>query len=138
MKRFILILSLTLCVLGVWGQLPKERPKRTPEQEAQRRVEMMSHQLQLTSQQAEKIYQIQLKYARLRRAATKREDFVDLMHEMNEELQMILTQEQFEMYKSWLNGRKHKHPSAFGKQITHPNESSDSIVKEVLQETTGD
>ncbi len=128
LKRAILILvAIVSVVFGAFGQ-ENVRPMRTPEQEAQRRTEMMSKQLQLSVAQAEKVYQLQLKYARLRRTATKREDFIALMHKMTDELQWLLTKEQFETYKSWLEGHRRKHPYGFGKASQPVQEQLDSLV----------
>ncbi len=125
MKRVLFILLATMCVvLGASAQ--DVRPQRTPEQEAQRRVEMMAQHLQLSATQVEQLYQLQLKYARLRRKATVREDFVRLMHALIDEIEQVLTKEQFAVYTSWLEGRKQKHVHTFGRPAP-TNTQGDSL-----------
>ncbi len=99
MKRFF-FLCLIFCIgSAMWTYAQQnERVQRTPEQEAAKHTEMMRRDLQLSTEQIDTIYRLNLKYAKARRLATSREELFTFIEKKRQELQCILTQSQFEQY----------------------------------------
>ncbi len=69
---------------------------RTPEQEATKQTEKLQQELNLTTQQAKDIYDINLKYARERKQSNKRTDAMNRIKKKNEEINKVLNNRQKE------------------------------------------
>ncbi len=99
MKRAIF-----LCVMIFLGiqmlvvAQPPQHTQRTPEQEAAKHTEMMKRDLQLSEEQVDTIYRLNLKYAQLRRLASSREELFQNLDNKKQELKTLLTPQQFEQY----------------------------------------
>ncbi len=78
-------------------QQPLATPERTPEQEADKLTEVMKRTLTLTEEQEPTVYQINLKYAKLRRNVKDRTEAMQNRQKKNEELKQVLTQRQYEL-----------------------------------------
>jgi len=70
-------------------------PERTPEEEATSQTERMQQELQLTTEQVKKVYEINLKYARERQISNSRTEAVERSKNKEAELKKVLTDEQF-------------------------------------------
>ncbi len=93
--RFILLLFiLSTPGLPVLSQENPAVPKRTPEQEAAKQTEKLQQELDLSQDQADKLYQINLKYARQRQISNTRSEAMERMKNKNAEIQGILNSEQ--------------------------------------------
>lgn len=68
--------------------------KRTPEQEAIKQTEKLQQELNLGSEQAKQVYEINLKYARERQISNTRSEAVERMKNKNAEIQQVLSHEQ--------------------------------------------
>ena len=68
--------------------------KRTPEQEAAKQTERLQQELNLSSEQTNQIYEINLRYARERQISNKRSEAVERMKNKNIELGNVLNEEQ--------------------------------------------
>jgi len=71
-------------------------PQRTPEQEAVRQTEKLQKELNLNSDQARQVYEINLRYARERQVSNKRSEGLERAKNKNIEIQQILSSEQNE------------------------------------------
>ena len=67
---------------------------RTPEQEAAKQTEKLQKELNLTSDQAKNVYDINLKYARERKQSNRRTEAVTRIKKKNEELSRVLSNSQ--------------------------------------------
>lgn len=76
---------------------------RTPEQEAKKQTEKMQKELELDDEQVEKVYELNLKYAKERKETNSRVDAMKRIRKKDEELKKILTQEQYINLKSKRN-----------------------------------
>ncbi|MFV0390686.1 MAG: hypothetical protein ACK5KP_02185 [Paludibacteraceae bacterium] len=72
----------------------------TPEQEASKQTEKLQQELNLSSQQAKDVYDINLKYALERKQSNKRSDAVVRIKKKNEEINRILNSTQKEELQS--------------------------------------
>lgn len=70
-------------------------PVRAPEQEATIQTERMQRELQLNSEQAQLIYEINLRHARERKVANSRTQAVERVRVKDQEIQQVLTREQY-------------------------------------------
>ena len=90
------------------------RPHRTATDIAQKQTEMLVRELNITdSVLRDTLFRMHLKYAQLRNANTTRDEAMQSMIQMQEELQHILTPEQFATFlEHQLNSepRTPKHP----------------------------
>ena len=93
-----LLLSITINVFGQDNSAPV--PQRTPEQEATKQTEKLQQELNLTTEQAKQIYDINLRYARERQISNKRSEALERMKNKNANIQQVLTQEQNEKLQS--------------------------------------
>ena len=93
-KFIVLIFILLMPVYSVFSQENSNVPKRTPEQEAAKQTEKLQQELDLSQDQAEKLYQINLKYARERQISNTRSEAMERMKNKNAEIQGILNSEQ--------------------------------------------
>lgn len=91
----VLIQSAALCC---WGQSENGRYARSAEEEAEKQTEMMQRELQLTQEQRDTIFRINLKYAKARRISNTRGEALDRLNKMDGELKQILTAEQYHQF----------------------------------------
>lgn len=100
MKRSVLVLVLFGMAAGLWSQTCPA-PRRTAEEEARKQTGMMVRELGLTdSLQADTLYRLHLKYARLRRQSNTRQEELNRLVLFTEELKGILTPEQYNRFMS--------------------------------------
>ncbi len=97
MKRILLFCFMIVSAHLLVAQ-PPQHVQRTPEQEAAKHTEMMKRDLQLTASQVDTIYNLNLKYAQLRREVASREAWHTCLEQKDIELQAILTPEQYEQH----------------------------------------
>lgn len=97
MKRFLFFILLIFAMSATYAQEP-ERPRRTPEEEAEKYTQMLQRELGLDSIQRDTVYKINLKYARLRRISNTRAENLDRMNRLTTELQGVLTAKQFNAF----------------------------------------
>jgi uncharacterized protein YifN (PemK superfamily) len=88
---FLLILTLKF---PIYSQDNTVVPLRTPEQEAVRQTEKLQQELNLNSNQARQIYEINLRYARERLISNKRSAGLERAKNKNTEIQHVLSPEQ--------------------------------------------
>ncbi|MBR1630882.1 MAG: hypothetical protein IJ680_03420 [Paludibacteraceae bacterium] len=97
--------SISLFVIGVMSvgqvsaQMNGERMARSPEQEALKQTEVMQRIIRLTDEQAEQIYQINLKYATERQKQQSRTEAVERIKRKNEDYKRVLTPEQYQVLR---------------------------------------
>lgn len=102
-KRFFYIFLLSLIpVLGFSQDEAQSRPRRTPEEIAQKQTERLQRDLQLTPEQRDTVYQIHLKYISMRRQDEPRDTAQSRISRMIQELMPILTDEQRMAYVQFL------------------------------------
>lgn len=77
---------------------PAKLPVRTAEEIASKQTEMLSRELGLSEQQRDTIYQIHLKYARMREKSNTRQEAMERMNAMTSELLNVLTPKQREAF----------------------------------------
>lgn len=88
--KYINIVILCCCFSAVYSQDNTAVPERTPEQEAARQTEKLQQELQLTSEQTRKVYEVNLKYARARKESNTRSESVKRIKDKESELMNIL------------------------------------------------
>ena len=88
---FVIMLS---CIFAQESALPQ----RTPEEEAMKQTEMLQRELNLTEQQHDTIYVIHLKYARRRRESNTRQEALERLNSMTEDILQVLTPEQRSLF----------------------------------------
>lgn len=100
MKRIFLFISLILPACGMmWAQPQGHKHQRTAEECAMKQTQMMIRELNISdSLQYRSLFDMNLKYARLRENGCTREQMMTNMIERNKELKQILTKEQYEAY----------------------------------------
>lgn len=74
--------------------------QRTPEQEADKQTEKLQQELNLSSEQARQVYEINLRYARERRISNKRSEALERTKNKNIEIQRILSPDQNDRLQS--------------------------------------
>jgi hypothetical protein len=94
--RFLSTLIFLVLFSPIFSQDNSVVPQRTPEQEAVRQTEKIQQELNLTSDQAKTIYEINLRYARERQISNTRTEAMERMKNKNVEIQQILNAEQNE------------------------------------------
>jgi Spy/CpxP family protein refolding chaperone len=92
--KFVFAILLFLMVFSVFSQENQTTIRRTPEQEAIKQTEKLQQELNLSSEQAKQLYEINLKYARERQISNKRSEAVERMKTKNAEIQQVLNPEQ--------------------------------------------
>ena len=103
MKIFKIVLSvlfLLTMVLPIHSQENSAIPKRTPEQEASKQTEKLQQELNLNQEQANHLYEINLRYARERQISNKRSEALERMKNKNAEIKLILSPEQNDRLQS--------------------------------------
>ena len=92
--KFVFVIFLFMMAFSVFSQENPTIIKRTPEQEAIKQTEKLQQELNLTSEQAKQVYEINLKYARERQISNKRSEAMERMKNKNAEIQQVLNPEQ--------------------------------------------
>jgi len=98
--KIVSIVLLLVMAFSVFSQDNAITPERTPEQEAIKQTEKLQQELNLTTEQAKRIYDINLRYARERQISNRRSEAVERMKNKNTEIQNVLSQEQNEKLQS--------------------------------------
>ena len=100
-SKFVsIVFFLLTLILPIYGQENLTVPKRTPEQEAVKQTEKLQQELNLNQDQANHIYEINLRYARERQISNKRSEALERMKNKNAEIKQILSSEQNERLQS--------------------------------------
>ncbi len=130
MKR-LLLLSILMFGLAHLLIVLAEAPRnvqRTPEQEAAKHTEMMKRDLQLSPEQVDTIYHLNLKYAQQRREASSREEWLHCLKQKDLELREILTPEQYEQHTILRQRNKHQsHRAPCVVALPHDTTTSPSV-----------
>jgi len=113
---FFLLLVLTLTAPS-FSQENANTPQRTPEQEAVKQTDKLQQELNLTTEQAKQVYEINLKYARERQISNTRSQAMERMKNKNVEIQQVLNEEQ----NNKLQSKRYEH-SSFENQPVNPNQ----------------
>jgi Spy/CpxP family protein refolding chaperone len=92
--KFVFAILSFLMAFSVFSQENQTTIRRTPEQEAIKQTEKLQQELNLSSEQAKQLYEINLKYARERQISNKRSEAVERMKTKNAEIQQVLNPEQ--------------------------------------------
>lgn len=102
--RFLsFILLLFTLALPLYSQESAVVPQRTPEQEAARQTEKLQKELNLTSEQTKRVYEINLRYARERQISNTRNEAIERMKNKNADIQRVLNYQQNERLQSkWI------------------------------------
>lgn len=95
LKIILLILTSLALNISVYSQDNNTTPERTPEQEAAKQTEKLQQELDLTAEQARQIHDINLKYARARKASNTRSDALQRIKDKEAELKKILNPNQY-------------------------------------------
>jgi hypothetical protein len=93
---FILIFMLCLLIVKTGAQENAKIPPRTPEQEAVAQTNKMQQDLQLSAEQAQSVYEINLRHARERQLSSSRSDALKRVRNKELELQRVLNNRQYE------------------------------------------
>lgn len=92
---FLLLLSCS----SLYAWHPSSSPQRTPEEEALKQTERIVREIGITDETVrDTLYRMHLKYARQRRQSNTRLEEVQRMNAIVEELQGILTSEQYNRF----------------------------------------
>lgn len=94
MKEILLFILLFTFLQPSFGQDNINIPQRTAEQEALKQTEKLQQELNLTSEQAKQVYDINLKYAHERQISNSRSAAMERMKNKNADIELILNQEQ--------------------------------------------
>lgn len=95
-KISLFILFLLIMVLQANSQQNSVVPNRTPEQEASKQTEKIQQELNLNQEQTNKVYGINLRYARERQMSNNRSEALERMKNKNAEIKQVLSPEQNE------------------------------------------
>lgn len=98
MKLFRSISILFFVILSITQGFAQtsSTPTRTPEQEATIQTERMQQDLELSEEQVQRIYEINLQHARQRKIATSRSEALLRVKNKDTQLKQVLSPEQFE------------------------------------------
>jgi len=100
-KIYILVFVLYFaCGFSLKGQSNSNAPQRTPEQEATKQTEKLQQELDLTGDQAKRVYEINLKYARQRQISNTRAQAVERMKSKDADLRQVLNSGQYSQLQS--------------------------------------
>ena len=92
---FILLLSCILLSANNNTQENAPAPSRTPEQEAALQTQKMQQELNLTQEQSQAIYEINLKHARERQVSKSRSEALERVRNKDAEMREVLTRDQY-------------------------------------------
>ena len=93
--RSISLLLLVILSMSLVIAQTNSTPTRTPEQEATIQTERMQQDLELSEEQVQRIYEINLQHARQRKVATSRSEALLRVKNKDTQLQQVLSPEQF-------------------------------------------
>jgi hypothetical protein len=93
--KLVLILFTCICFTAD-GQEKTKIPDRTIEQEAFKQTEKLQQELNLSAEQSRQMYEINLRYARMRQEETTRSKAMERIRNKNAEIQLILNNYQKE------------------------------------------
>lgn len=94
--KIILLIFATLALnIAVYSQDNNTTPVRTPEQEAAKQTEKLQQELDLSADQVRQIHEINLKYARARKASNTRSDALQRIKDKEAELKKVLNPNQY-------------------------------------------
>ena len=80
-------------------EAPQQRPQRTPEEEALKQTMRLTRELGIKdSVRIDTLYRMHLKYARFRQKGLTRQENMERMNAIYEELKRLLTPEEFEQF----------------------------------------
>lgn len=94
-KSLLIIFSCVGALQILHAQENTTAPVRTPEQEAAFNTEKMQKELNLTREQAQAVYEINLRHARERKVATSRSQALERVRLKDTRIQQVLTREQY-------------------------------------------
>ncbi len=117
----VLMFGLTM---QLYSQDNTVTPQRTAEQEAIKQTEKLLQEVNLTTEQAKIIYEINLRYARERQISNKRSEAVERMKNKNAEVQLVLSQEQYDKLQSKRYERTNTDPTTVVNQNRPINSSA--------------
>lgn len=106
MKKYKIILLIFFIFAFVSSYAEKQNGdtnianQRTPEQEAIKQTEKLQSELNLTREQVNTLYQINLKYAQARQKGINRKDAMRMIKNKEEDIQRVLSADQNEQLKS--------------------------------------
>jgi predicted Holliday junction resolvase-like endonuclease len=92
--KIIVLFILFLCPTLNFGQESTSIPERTPEQEAAKQTEKLQQELNLSTEQARQVHEINLKYARARKVSNTRMDAIQRIKDKEVELSRVLSEQQ--------------------------------------------
>lgn len=94
-KKLILLFSfLLIFCLPALSQDNSVELQRSPEQEAVKQTDKLQEELALDFEQAKRVYEINLKYARERQISNTRSEAVERMKNKDAEIERVLTEDQ--------------------------------------------
>lgn len=91
----LLIISCFLLPIPFSAQENAAVPARTPEQEASTQTERMQKELNLTAEQAQSVYDINLRHARERKVSNSRTQALERIKTKDEEIRQVLSRDQY-------------------------------------------
>ena len=98
-KKLFFFLFGALLAGQLVAQEPVQRPQRTPEEEAGQQTMRLVRELGIKdSLRIDTIYKMHLKYARVRQKGLTRQENMDRMNAIYNELKLLLTPEEFERF----------------------------------------
>lgn len=98
--KIIVLSFLFLCPAFVLGQENSSVPQRTPEQEAAKQTEKLQQELNLSTEQAQQVHEINLKYARARKVSNTRLEAIQRVKDKDVELSRVLNEHQQTMLQN--------------------------------------
>lgn len=97
--KFLKIILFAFYILFNFGLVVAQEntntPERTPEQEATRQTEKMQQELNLTTEQAQQVHEINLKYARERQVSNSRTEALQRVKNKEQDLRRVLKPDQY-------------------------------------------
>lgn len=126
--KIILLLFIFWAPNGLQSQESTAIPMRTPEQEAARQTERLQQELNLSSEQARQIHEINLKYARARKVSNTRIEAIQRIKDKELELSRILNEQQ----QSVLQNKRYERSSF---QATE-NRQANQVIRQPAENRT--
>jgi hypothetical protein len=96
LKTILFVFLMCSLTFSTRGQDNSAVPQRTPEQEAAKQTEKLQQELNLTQDQAKRVYEINLRYARERQISNTRTQAIERMKNKSTDIQKVLSAEQNE------------------------------------------
>ncbi|MCE1155852.1 MAG: hypothetical protein LWW91_07015 [Bacteroidales bacterium] len=96
LRLFIFVVVFQLGFLHAEPQENAVAPPRTPEQEATMQTNKMRQELGLTAEQAQEVYEINLRHARERQVSNSRSEALKRVKHKEQELQRVLSPRQYD------------------------------------------